>query len=367
MRFDRCESSEEWLLQMSHLAQSWKRQPISAYWNELQTKAEITRSCSFWLLFRRETVSHGGINSSLTLHTTWKMRAHHFVSFDAIYSTLNKITSQKESQPVQQWCCWIKPSMASKARMLTFPSKRESKHAAVGTLRVISSSEKPMTVLWIILTTTCCAFYLLSPTQRKLDATRQQKFRISFSTLFPRPSSDQLPSDTTSLQRGKKKFLGYDRSCKKEWYHEAYTYFFPHIICWGWGLCWSMPAGPAGDSFPRRGRQRLSRPLTPLPYQKTSRVNFVFGSRSEGVLQPCVEQCISALLLIGGADVWPQSCFSPVGETPTHTTASIQFWIKLCTGCPNRTRGMKPQPHLLLIWRSRMAARPSGPTVRNPY
>lgn len=226
MRFDRCESSEEWLLQMSHLAQSWKRQPISAYWNELQTKAEITRSCSFWLLFRRETVSHGGINSSLTLHTTWKMRAHHFVSFDAIYSTLNKITSQKESQPVQQWCCWIKPSTASKARMLTFPSKRQSRHAAVGTLRVISSSEKPMTVPWIILTTTYCAFYLLSPTQRKLDATRQQKFRISFSTLFPRPSSDQLPSDTTSLQRDKKKFLGYDRSCKKEWHHEAYTSFF---------------------------------------------------------------------------------------------------------------------------------------------
>lgn len=54
--------------------------------------------------------------------------------------------------------------------------------------------------------------------------------------------------------------------------------FFPPIICWGWGLCWSMPAGPAGDSFPRRGRQRLSRPLAPLSCQQTSRVNFVFGS-----------------------------------------------------------------------------------------
>lgn len=215
MRFDRCESSEEWLLQMSHLAQSWKRQPISAYWNELQTKAEITRSCSFWLLFRRETVSHGGINRSLTLHTTWKMRAHHFVSFSAIYSTLNKITSQKERQPAQQWCCWIKPSTASKARMLTFPSKRESKHAAVGTLRVISSSEKPMTVLWIILTTTCCAFYLLSPTQEVGCKTPAEVSNLLFHPIsktlfwptslwynFPPKRREEIPWLRQVLQKG---------------------------------------------------------------------------------------------------------------------------------------------------------------------
>lgn len=122
-------------------AEPWKMQPISAYWNELQPKAEITCSCSFRLLFRSEMLSRDGINRApFTLHTTWKIRSHHFISFDVIYSVLNK-KAQNTREPVQQWQCWIKESKASKICMLTFRSKHEFEHTTVGTFRVILSSE----------------------------------------------------------------------------------------------------------------------------------------------------------------------------------------------------------------------------------